>query len=449
LKILEQRDTGTCKKTLKIEIPREEVGSELDELYKEFMENATVPGFRKGKAPRRIVQMKYGKHLGNEAIGKAVETALKNAVDELKLIPVNTPEIGEIEKEKEEEPVVFEATFEYAPDLGAVDYRDIRPEVPPQEVTETEVVERLNQLRERNAVYSTIDDRPVADGDTVSIASVATIGGEPFPDATNNDIMVEVGTKRYIPGFEEALTGMTVGEEKTITLTLPEDYPQEDKRGKEAVFEIKVRLIREKRLPELDDEFAKDLGNFKNLHELKERVRADLSRNREQHRRNQLREAIRKELIQRNAFDVPPSMVMARYNYINALHDMELKRFGTSLEREARRDEGLLARNEKAAEEEVRITLLLEAIAEKEGLELSDEDYYLYLNRVAGEHGHDLAWYAKRVETMGMESYYRRVALEEKVLDFLQERVESEAAGDAAPESAGEGGAGEAEMEEK
>ncbi len=142
-------------------------------------------------------------------------------------------------------------------------------------------------------------------------------------------------------------------------------------------------------------------------------------------------------------------MVMARYNYINALHDMELKRFGTSLEREARRDEGLLARNEKAAEEEVRITLLLEAIAEKEGLELSDEDYYLYLNRVAGEHGHDLAWYAKRVETMGMESYYRRVALEEKVLDFLQERVESEAAGDAAPESAGEGGAGEAEMEEK
>ncbi|MFB3786202.1 MAG: trigger factor [bacterium] len=449
MKILEQRDTGTCKKTLKIEIPREEVGTELNELYKEFMENATVPGFRKGKAPRRIVQMKYGKHLGDEAIGKAVETAFKHAVDELQLKPVNTPEIGGIEKEKEEEPVVFEATFEYAPRLEDVDYRDIRPEVPPQEVTETEVVENLNRLRENNAVYRTIEDRPVADGDLVSIASVATIGGDPFPEATNSDITVEVGTKRYIPGFEEALTGMSLGEEKTITLTLPEDYPQEDKRGKEAVFQIKVRLIREKKLPEPDDEFAKDLGNFNSLHELKERIRTDLSRNREQYRRNQLRGAIRQELIRRNPFDVPPSLVSARYNFINALHDMELKRLGTTLEREARRDEGLLARNEKAAEEEVRITLLLEAIAKKEDLELTDEDYYVYLNRISHDSGHDLAWYAKRVETMGMESYYRRVALEEKVMDLLQARAESESAGDAAPEHSGEAGAGEAETEEK
>ncbi|HOJ62264.1 MAG TPA: trigger factor family protein, partial [bacterium] len=131
MKILEQRDVGTCKKTVKIEIPPDEVGTELDELYKEFIENAIVPGFRKGKAPRRIVKMKYGKHLDSEAVEKAVETAFKKAMEELDLTPVDSPQFSEIDKEKTEEPVVFEATFEYAPRLESVNYRDIRPEVPP------------------------------------------------------------------------------------------------------------------------------------------------------------------------------------------------------------------------------------------------------------------------------------------------------------------------------
>jgi len=425
LKILEQRDVGTCKKTVKIEIPPDEVGTELDELYKEFIENAIVPGFRKGKAPRRIVKMKYGKHLDSEAVEKAVETAFKKAMEELDLTPVDSPQFSEIDKEKTEEPVVFEATFEYAPRLESVNYRDIRPEVPPMEVTEKDVVDTLNHLRETNATYRTIDDRPAAEGDHVTIACNATIEGQPFPEATHYGIVVEVGSKRYIPGLEDALIGMKPGEKKTITLTLPEDYPEEEKRGKEAVFELEVQHIRQKLLPELDDEFAKDMGNFQTLHDLKERIRENLRQTLAQRRRDQLRQAIRQELIRRNPFDVPPSMIRARYNFINAVHDLELQRIGTSLEQEAKRDEGLLARHEKTAEEEVRISLLVEKIAAEESIELTDQDYYLYMHRTAPEGKHDVDWYVRRIESMGMESFYRRMALEEKVLDILQARVES------------------------
>lgn len=445
MKILEQQDTGICTKTLKIEVPTEEIGTELEGVYKEFMDNAQVPGFRKGKAPRNIVKMKFGKHLDVEAREKAIESAFKKAAEELHIKPVTTPKFSdpnlkkdegegegeEIPKENKEkppvnldEPIIFEAKFEYIPAIELAEYKDIRPELPPAEVTEKEIVDQINRFREINAMFVTIEDRPVMETDHVTIDSEATIEGEPFAEATHKEIPIEVGSKRYIAGLEDALIGMKIGDKKEFDLTLTEDYPIEEKRGKTAHFSVELKTIREKRLPELDDEFAKDMGNFETLDELKERVREDLERNQEARQKHQKRQAIREELLKRNAFDVPPSMVRARYNYINALHDMELRRIGTSLEAEAKRDEGMLARNEQTAVDEVRLSLILGQIAEKESITVDEHDYNAYIGRIASNSGYDPVHYARRIESQGIKSYYEREALEEKVLDYLEDLAE-------------------------
>ncbi len=327
MKILEQQETGICSKSVKIEISVEDIESELQGVYKEFIDNAQVPGFRKGKAPRQIVKMKFGKHLDEEAHTKSIETAFKKAMEELNLKPVTTPEFSDPDKEKNENegdekeqpvetkkegPFVIEAKFEYVPEITLSEYKDIQPDLPPVEVTEKDVVERLNRIRENNAMFETIDDRAVRENDFVSIDSLATIDGEAFPEASQKDISVEVGSKRYIPGLEDGLIGMAIGEKKELDLTLPDNYPNEEKRGKQAHFQIEVKSIREKRLPELDDEFAKDMGNFETLASLKERIREDLSRNLEERQKQQLRNGIRQELLKRNQFDVPPSMVHGR-----------------------------------------------------------------------------------------------------------------------------------------
>jgi len=420
LKILEQQDTGACAKTLKIELPREEVTGELDDVYKEFIENAAVPGFRKGKAPRHIVKMRYGKHLDKEALSKAIENAVKKAAEELKLDPVTQPDLGDFDHETKDDPIVFEAKFEYRPNVEVGDYKTIRPTPPPTEVSEEDIASALNQMRERNAMYASIDDRKAAENDFVNISCTATINEEPFAEATHNDITIELGTKRYIPGFEDALIGMGVNEEKEFSLALPEDYPAENRRGKEAKFHVKVMQIREKKLPELDDEFAKDMGAFKTLAELKDRIASDLKRNLVNRKEETLMNSIKRELLERNVFDVPPSMVRGQYNYINAVQDMEYRRMGRSLEMAAKEDKGLLARNEKAAEEEVRLSIILEKIAKNESIELDDKDYDAYIARLARSSQADPYTYKERIESRGLETYYRRLALEEKTLDYLK-----------------------------
>ncbi len=430
MKILEEHDTDTCMKMLKIEIPTDEIDHELDDVYSEFVKNANVPGFRKGKIPRSVAKLRYGKELRQEAVQKAMGTAFKEATEELNLKPIAIPDLKELEEEQPEgdeegegKSIVFEARFEYKPELESVDYQGIKVEPPSTEVSEREVMDIINRAREENAMYANIDDRPVVKDDQVTISSKATIEGEPFPEATHESIAVQVGSGRYLPGFEDALIGMNIGEEKEITLTLPEDYPVEDKRGKQADFHVKVEQIREKKLPELDDEFAKDLGEFDKLDELKERLRNDLKQRMEMEKEERIFQSIRNELLQRNVFDVPPSMVEARYKYINSAQDAELRRAGSSLDTVAQQDEHHLERNKQRAEQDVKISIILKKIAEVEYIDVSDEEYMQHITPLSYQYGMQPTEFLKKLEADGLDDYFREEALEGKVLRILRERA--------------------------
>ncbi len=434
MKILEQSEPYACTKQLKIEIQQDEVTSELDDVFKNFMLHANIPGFRKGKVPRKIAEMRYGKDLYNEAVGKAMEAAYKEALDELDITPISQPDIEPVKEDGEEKkeggelfdrskPIVFEAKVEYVPEPESVEYKDIRVEPSSNEVSEKEVNETLQNMREQNASLITVDDRPVSDHDIVTISSKATVDGEPFLEATHEEVQVQVGSDRYIPGFEDQLRGMKLDEEKSFTLTIPDNYPTEKARGKEADFEIKVKQIQEQKLPELDDDFAKDLGAFETLDELKNRIREDMENNIEQRRRQEILQGVREQLLQKNALDVPPSMVQRQNEYLQRMVDADLQRYGTTFREAAQRDQGLFAEYEKRAQDDVKITILLKAIADEEGLEVDDEEFAQFIQKTAQQSGVDPEMFLKQIQEKQMEDHFRHEALEEKVMNWLVERA--------------------------
>lgn len=436
MKILEHSDPAACTKLFKIEIQQDEVTSELDDVYKNFMLHANIHGFRKGKVPRKIVEMRYGKDLYNEAVGKAVEAAFKEAVDELDIKPVSQPQIeffdenGEKRKESESfdktKPIAFEATIEYMPEPESVDYEGISVDVGSKDVTEKEVNEVLQDLRTRNASLITVEDRPLSDNDIVTISSKAFVDGKPFNEATHDEVQLQIGSGKYIPGLEDQLRGMNVDEEKTFTLTLPENHPVESQRGKEAEFTVKVKQIQEQKLPELDDDFAKDLGAYESLDDLKERLREDLAKDVEQRRAREVLQGVREQLLQKNPLDVPPSMVARQNQYLQRMADADLHRYGTSFKEAAQRDQGLFAQYEKRAQDDVHLSILLNAIASAEKIEVEEEEFVHYLQRSAHQHGAQPEWFLKRVQETRMEDHFRQEALEEKVLNWLAEKAAPE-----------------------
>lgn len=437
MKILEHSDPAACTKQIKIEIQQDEVSSELNDVYKNFMLQANIPGFRKGKVPRKIAEMRYGKDLYNEAVGKAIEAAYKEAMDELDLKPVSQPQIDPVKEDGDEKkdgdafdktkPIVFEAKVEYMPEPETVDYAGITVEPGSNEVSEKEVNDVLQNMREQNASLLTIDDRPVSDNDFVTISSKATVDGEPFPEATHDEVQVQVGTGKYIPGFEDELRGMKIDEEKSFTLTIPDNHPVEAQRGKDAAFEIKVKQIQEQKLPELDDDFAKDLGAYETLDELKERLREDLEKDLESRRAREVQQGVREKLLEKNSLDVPPSLVARQYQYLQRMADSDLRRYGTSFQEAAQRDEGLLAEYEKRAQDDVKISILLKAVSEEESIEVDDDEFALYIQKAAQQHGAQPEWFLKRVQENQMEDHFRQEALEEKVLNWLSEKAAPEA----------------------
>lgn len=420
MKILETEDVGTCRKRLTVEVPPEEMAGELNDVYAEFLRSADVPGFRRGRAPRYVLQMRYGRVLEKEALRQAAEEAFRKATEEAGLRTVTDPEFTDLDKltYKENEAITFSAEVECIPEFELADYTGLQPQTEEIQVTEKEVVEAIESFRKNAAYYRSVD-RPVQDWDFVTCSVDATMEGQPFPEATHPEIIIEVGSKRYIPGFAEGLLGGVVGESREMDLVLPDSYPVEEHRGKTAHFSVTVKEIKVENLPELDDEFAKDMGDFNTMAELKDHVQRGLEQSLDARSDQALRESIRRQLLDANVFDPPPSMVRARFNYIQSVQDMDLRRMGSSLDEARKMDQGIEDRNRVRAEEETRLTLILDKIAKRENLEVSDEEYQAYIAGLARREDQDPAVYLRRIEEHDLQVYYQRLALEEKVTNFL------------------------------
>jgi trigger factor len=440
LKILEQNNSSPCDRKMTIEVPAEEINSQVDDIYKELSAHAQLPGFRPGKAPMNLLKLRFGKKVIEEAREKAVEEACKKVLEDSNLKVIGEPRITPRDKkeseesqeaagteeidEKQDKALTFDLEVEHIPEFEPADYDSLEVEIPDWSIKEETVQEVLENFQQRMAmIIPAGEDKVIEDGDIVGLSVEATCGGEPFPEATHDDYAIELGAREHLPGFEDALRGLKVGDETEIKIIMPDDYQLEKYKGQEAVFQVKVNQISTRQLPQIDDEFAKDMGED-SLDDLKKKIRDNLEQEAEQKKKESIKSAIRTKLADINDIPIPKSMLDAEFQYVNALHNAQLAQMGASMEDLGEEKDKVMAENLSVARQRVTGTLVMEKIGEKEELKINESDFFEFLEEKAAEQNMEVDKFFQNVHKRGMEGYYQRLTFENKVLEHLAEKAQ-------------------------
>lgn len=374
---LEKLENSRVKLTVEADAAKLEEG--LAYAYRTVVRQISIPGFRKGKAPRKIIERYYGESIFFEdALEYLVPQLYEAAVKETEINPVEQPQIN-INKIEPGEGLSIEFEVDVYPEVQLGQYTGLPVEKRIRTVSEADVDQELEQLRLRHSELIAVDSRDdVREGDFVNLDFKGYLDGKPFPGGAAAGYTLEIGSGQFIPGFEEQLVGMKVGEEKDINVTFPEEYHSQELAGKEATFNVKINSIKERLLPELDDEFAKDLGEYETLAELRdsirERLEAALTAGTKQEMENKLIE----QIIENSTFDLPKSMIEQQIEFVfnnfrtNLLYSgMPLEMY---LEHTNQTEEELKQEMEPEAIMQLKRSLVLDEISEREGISVSDEE---------------------------------------------------------------------------
>jgi len=404
-------------------IPKEEVTGKIEEVFKELERDAKIKGFRPGKAPRRVIEAAYGSYIFEEVSSRLVSQSFEKALEEVSIIPISRPRItkDKIERDKE---FHYTAVFEVIPEFEVKDYTGIELKKEKREVKEEDLALVLNQLRERGAQAKPIgEDREVRTGDYLIIDYVGVVDGKPIKDLKAKDAQVIVGDKRLMAEFEDNLIGIKKGEEKEFEITYPEDFQMKDVAGKKVKFTVTVKEILERILPELDDEFSKDLGE-ENLEGLRKRIRGDLEKRFNKESDDMLKGGLIKVLLERNPLDVPPILIENE--------TLRLKReFAINLERHGLKPPVL---NDEAegnfrnrAEQNVKASIILGAIARKEGVQVDEDEVDNKLIEISKSAAVSFQKVREMYEKNNMVDSLKASLVEDKVLNFLIEKSDAKA----------------------
>jgi trigger factor len=412
-------DVSPVKKTLRVEIPTEVVKEEFSHAYASLNRRVRLPGFRPGKAPRALLEQHYAQQVQEEILRKLIPDSYQRALDEAGLKPVELPAIEQVQL-KEGSPLVFSATVEVKPPITVGDYKGLPLKPVPVMVTEADLDEAIGRLQERFAQLEAHPaDRTVEPGDFAMIDLSGTVEGQPLPNSDVKGELFEIG-KGYLKGpIEEAILGRRAGEQAEARLPLGEEAKPEW-RGKEALFAVTIREVKRKVLPKVDEELAKDAGAA-SLAELKEKIRAELERQRRQEADAAQKQALVKLLIERQQFAVPQSMVDRELDRIyHRVHPSDRADQGKAPEPSPEQLQKFRSTYESLAVERVKATLLLEAIATDAGLSVTEEEVGEEIRTLAGQM--KLAPEQLRRLLMrqdGTLEQVRRKVLEEKTLTLL------------------------------
>jgi len=373
---------------LTVEVNSKRVDDALDQAFKKVVKTVNVPGFRKGRVPRPIFEQKFGvESLFQDALDILLPEAYSEAVEEAAIEPVDKPDIDIDDMEKGKQ-LVFRATVTVKPEVKLGEYKGLEVEVEPTEVTDEDVDQEITQLQEKNADLVAIEDGEIQKGDTVVMDFEGFVDGEPFEGGKAENYSLEIGSGQFIPGFEEQLEGVKTGQETEVNVEFPEDYQSEDLAGKAAKFQVKVHDIKRKDLPELDDEFAKDVNEeHESFEDLKKDVREKLEVAKKQESEAAMKDTLVEKASENAEIDIPQSM-------INTEVDRMLEEFGQRLESQGMTmdmyyqfaqtdEEGMKAQFQDDAQKRVRMNLTLEAISNVEELEASDEDVNQEIEKMA------------------------------------------------------------------
>jgi len=394
-------ELSSVQRKVRVELPVETVANEFARAYKNLGQRARVKGFRTGKIPRTVLQGIYGDEVKGEVKSHLVEESLGEIIRERGLQIVSRPEV-EADDLSEGGVFSFSAVFEIKPEIVVNDYLGVEVEKAKLVITDAQVDEALQRLREGHARLELVADRDVVQkGDFVTLDFDGAIDGKPFSGGKGENYTLEVGAGNALPQFEEAVTGLKVNERQSAQVNYPETYPNKEIAGKAVDFSLVVREIKQKVLPVLDDEFAKDHGECSSLDELKNRIRERLTAELKRYQDEELKEKIISHLIETHAFTAPPSMVERQTRYL-------MERYQNQIAAQAGADAGAAPPVEEArktleprALRQVQATLLVERIAQLEKIEVLDKEVQERVDgmaRAAGDRGKALREYYSRPE---------------------------------------------------
>lgn len=411
---------------LTVEVEATEVDTALDQAFKKVVKQVNVPGFRKGKMPRRLFEQRFGvESLYQDALDILLPKAYGDAVQEAGIEPVDRPEV-DIEKMEQGSNLVFTAKVIVKPEVKLGDYKGLEVEKTETEVTDEDVQNELTSLQEQQAELVVKEEGTVENGDTVNIDFEGFVDGEAFEGGKAENYSLEIGSGSFIPGFEEKLVGEKAGAEIEVNVNFPEEYHAEELAGKPAVFKVNIHDIKAKQLPELNDEFAKEAeGDAETLEDLKKELRTKLEESKKQEAENKTRETVIEKASENAEIDIPEAMVNTELDRMVQEFGQRLQMQGMNLDLyyqfSGTSEEALREQMKEDAGKRVRTNLVLEAIVEAENIEVSEEEIDAELSKMAEMYQME----AEQIKQMlAMQGGNDAVAADLKVrkaIDFLLE----------------------------
>jgi len=412
---------ANCKRELELEIPAENVQKAAEKVARDLARVARIPGFRPGKAPVTLIRRRFADDIQGEVVQSLVPEYLEKALDEKKLIPVTRPEVDKVEF-KEGEPLRFRAVFEVLPEFDLGDYKNLEVQVDAIEMGETQVSKALDEMRERAATYVPVEGRASKDGDFVLMKLMGTPLGGGDPVQADN-ILCHLGAEETLESFTENLRGTQPGETKKFQSKYPEDYPDPKLAGKTYDYSVEVQGIKEKKLPELNDEFAKDAagenGGFATLAEMRKKILENLEAAKGQRQQAQAREKILELLVKRHDFPVPEALVESQM-------DTRLERVVRSLAAQGVDPRAvnvdwvsLRRRQHDPAVDDVKAELLLDRIASAEKIEATDEDVEKEITALAERSGESATALRARLTKQGALDRMKSKLRSDKTIEWL------------------------------
>ena len=415
-----------CKHELEISVPPADVETETNKAVQDVQKRAKLPGFRPGKVPASIIRQQFAGDIRQKVLESLIPKHLKQQFERDNLNVVGTPDITDVHFH-EGEPLRFKAEFEVLPDIELKDYVDLEVPYSDPQVTEDDVNARLEELRKQKADYVNIDPRPLEEGDfaVLALESVAGVQGEPVKQ---EEMMLELGGEDTFSAFTDNLRGMSPGEEKEFDVTYPEDYGQAKLAGRTVRFRARVKGIRKRELPELNDDFAQDVGDFRNLEELRDALRKGIHAQREYDAQQDAKNQLVEKLVDMHEFPVPQVLVDNQMRNrversLSALAaqgvDISKTRLNWDKVKETQGDKAL---------REVKASLLLDKIAEREAIYATRDEVDREVERIAKQQREMVAAVKMRFEKDGTMGRIANQIRTEKTLNFLFERARKTAA---------------------
>ncbi len=410
---------STTKREIQVEIAAVEVARQTEALIQKYQKMARLPGFRRGHVPASIIRQRFSEEIKTDVVEALVPRFFRKETDRLGLHPISQPRVTDLHLH-EGEPLRFKAEFEIMPEIPLEGYKELRPDKPEIAVSDADVEQAIADVREHHASFNPVDGRALADGDFAQVSLDGTPKSGEGQPVHMDEVLVEIAGKNTMPEFTETLRGANVGDERTFDVNYPEDAQDKRLAGKTFSYTVKVHAIKQKTLPELNDEFAKTLGEFATVEEVRQRVREQIESERKHQAEHEAKDKLVAELIRRNEFEVPEALIEHQIDLRLERGLRALAAQGLTAEQMKKMDMNRLRGGQREqAIHDVKASLLLEKVAERENLEVSDQEIDQELEGLAKQTKQTVEAVRTRLTRDGGLDRIRTRLRNEKALEFL------------------------------